>query len=141
MADTGLNVAAHLEEDLQWFVQALDAWISRDSYEMGGGSILAARWHHRQSTDIDLFFDARTHADVPLDEIIQGFRALESQGQIERLEIHPPRGFSCERATTPLSFFPRSRSRRFGYPTRGKRTRVLERKPAPRSLSRKSERA
>ena len=105
MADTGLNVAAHLEEGLHWFVQALAAWVGRDSYQMGEGSILAARWHHRHSTDIDLFFDARTHADVPLDEIIQGFRALESQGQIERLEIHPPRGFSCERANTPLSFF------------------------------------
>ena len=105
MADTGLNVAAHLEEGLHWFVQALDAWASRDSYQMGGGSILAARWHHRHSTDIDLFFDARTHADVPLDEIIQGFRALEQQGQIEKLEIHPSRGFSCERARTPLSFF------------------------------------
>ena len=105
MANPWLKVAAHLEEGLQWLVQALDAWTGPDSYQMGGGSILAARWHHRHSTDIDLFFDARTNSDVPLDEIIQGFRALEQQGQIERLEIHPSRGFSCERASTPLSFF------------------------------------
>ena len=103
MADTGLNVAAHLKEGLQWFVQALDAWVDRDSYQMGGGSILAARWRHRHSTDIDLFFDA--HADVPLDEIIQGCIAREERGQVEKLEIHPSRGFSCERALTPLSFF------------------------------------
>ena len=105
MADTGLKVAAHLEEGLRWFVHALDAWISRDSYQMGGGSILAARWHHRHSTDIDLFFDAQTCADVPVDEVIEGFRSLEKQGQIEKLEIHPSRGFSCERIPTPLSFF------------------------------------
>ena len=37
MADTGLKVAAHLEEDLHWIVRALDAWASRDSYQMGGG--------------------------------------------------------------------------------------------------------
>ena len=105
MADTELKVATHLEEDLNWFVQALDAWVVRDSYQMSGGSILAARWHHRHSTDIDLFFDPRIHPGFPLDEIIEGFRSLEKQGQIERLEIHPSRGFSCERNHTPLSFF------------------------------------
>ena len=31
MADTGLKVAAHLKEDLNWIVRALDAWASRDS--------------------------------------------------------------------------------------------------------------
>ena len=27
---------------------------------MGGGSVLAARWHHRHSTDIDLFVSPAT---------------------------------------------------------------------------------
>ena len=105
MANTRLRVAAHLEENLRWFVQALDAWIDRDSYQMGGGTILAARWHHRHSTDIDLFFDSRISSAVPLDEITRGFRTLEQQGQIGRLDIQPSLGFSCERASTPLSFF------------------------------------
>ena len=105
MAETGLKVAAHLEEALRWLTQTLDAWIDRDSYQMGGGSVLAARWHHRHSTDVDLFFDTQTHGDVPLDEIIEGFRALEDRGQVEKLETYASQGFSCERANTPLSFF------------------------------------
>ena len=105
MADTGLRVAAHLKKDLCWFVRTLDARTSRDSYQLGGGSILAARWHHRHSTDIDLFFDARVQPDLPLDAIIQGFRELEQQEQVAKLEIYPSRGLSCERATTPLSLF------------------------------------
>ena len=105
MDNAGLRVAAHLEENLRWFVQTLDTWIDRDSYQMGGGTILAARWHHRHSSDIDLFYDPGTRGNVPLDGIIQGFRSLEQQGQIERLEVHPSRGFSCERASTPLSLF------------------------------------
>ena len=34
---------------------------------VGGGTVLAARWHHRHSTDIDLFYDWLKTRDFHLD--------------------------------------------------------------------------
>ena len=36
---------------------ALFEWLGPDGYVLGGGTVLAARWQHRVSTDIDLFTD------------------------------------------------------------------------------------
>ena len=36
---------------------ALFEWLGPDGYVLGGGAVLAARWQHRVSTDIDLFTD------------------------------------------------------------------------------------
>ena len=82
MADSVLHVAGHLEGALRLAVETLDTCIGRETYQMGGGSVLAARWHHRHSTDIDLFFDEVRHPDMPLEPIFQAFQALEEQGEI-----------------------------------------------------------
>ena len=105
MTDALVHVAGHLEDALRWVVETLDTCIGRETYQMGGGSVLAARWHHRHSTDIDLFFDEVRYPDMPLEPIFQRLRALEQQGEIGELEIHPTRGFACERGDVPMSFF------------------------------------
>ena len=39
----------------------LSAWLGNDGYALGGGTVLAARWRHRVSTDIDLFTDTQNY--------------------------------------------------------------------------------
>ena len=44
---------------------ALSEWLGPEGYVLGGGTVLAARWRHRVSTDIDLFTDlARYQAAI-----------------------------------------------------------------------------
>ena len=40
---------------------ALSETLSDDEYSLGGGIALAARWQHRDSTDIDLFMSPETY--------------------------------------------------------------------------------
>ena len=37
---------------------ALGRWFDLDGVVIGGGTALEARWHHRRSTDLDLFAPA-----------------------------------------------------------------------------------
>ncbi len=44
---------------------ALDEWVTpvcpeEAPWRIGGGTLLAARWRHRLSTDIDIFLDERS---------------------------------------------------------------------------------
>ena len=41
-------------------VRILDKFLDRSQYEIGGGTVLAARWHHRHSSDVDCFIDGNT---------------------------------------------------------------------------------
>ncbi len=100
-----LKLASHLIEPLKWVVETLDHWTGRDTYRMGGGSVLAARWGHRHSTDIDLFFDEFAQRDMPLSKMFDGLLSLESEGEIHGLEIYSRRGFLFQRKTVPVSFF------------------------------------
>ncbi len=60
---------------------------------MGGGSVLAARWHHRLSTDIDLFIDASTYSELEksdaLDDLSGQLVLLSEQDQIHNLALYP----------------------------------------------------
>lgn len=47
---------------LERLVRALDGLAPLDALVLGGGTVLAARWGHRRSTDLDLFMDQRTFA-------------------------------------------------------------------------------
>lgn len=105
MDSTALELPSHLQSPLRWIVKALDTWTGRDAYRMGGGSVLAARWRHRHSTDIDLFFDEVAHSEMPLTDMFDAFLALEKQGEIHGLEIHSGRGFLFHKGDVPLSFF------------------------------------
>ncbi len=100
-----LHLASHLLEPLQWFVRVLDCWTSRERYRMGGGSVLAARWRHRHSTDIGLFFDELEHADMPLSELFSGFGEMEKREEITGLEVYAGQGFLFSRHGVPISFF------------------------------------
>ena len=45
-------------ESLARFADAVRPWLAPDRYRLGGGTALAARWRHRDSTDVDLFTQA-----------------------------------------------------------------------------------
>lgn len=86
-----LEIGSHLQENLRWCVELWDRWIPRNELAMGGGSILEARWHHRFSTDIDLFLDIAKFRE--LDEKIRAeislhLRNLLGAGAISGLEFH-----------------------------------------------------
>lgn len=46
------------------FVERIGPFFPAGSLRMGGGTILQARWGHRQSTDADLFCDPRTYVET-----------------------------------------------------------------------------
>ncbi len=100
-----LELANHLIDPLQWVVARLDTWIGRHTYRMGGGSVLAARWGHRHSSDIDLFFDEFVQRDLPLSDMFDGLLSLEEKGEIHGLELYSRRGFLFQRKAVPVSFF------------------------------------
>lgn len=41
----------------------LSTWLGDDGCVLGGGTVLAARWRHRVSTDIDLFTDIQSYRE------------------------------------------------------------------------------
>ena len=49
---------------LSRIVEKLDTVINRDTYQLGGGTVLAARWNHRHSIDLDLFFTGHRRIDT-----------------------------------------------------------------------------
>lgn len=51
---TGLSIPSPADVILERVGPALLGIWSNDDIRIGGGSALAARWHHRRSTDIDL---------------------------------------------------------------------------------------
>lgn len=46
------------------FVERIEPFFPAGSLRMGGGTILQARWGHRQSTDADLFCDPRKYVET-----------------------------------------------------------------------------
>ena len=102
-----LDIAPHLHANLRWCISLWDHWLSRDLYAMGGGSVLAARWHHRYSTDIDLFMDLNCYRELPLAkkmEMNQILREMVELGEIQGLEIHND-GYLFESPYGNASFF------------------------------------
>lgn len=74
---------------------------------MGGGSILEARWHHRYSTDIDLFMEVNSFRELPQaskNEMEQTLRGMMDSGEIRGLEIHND-GYIFESPYGSASFF------------------------------------
>lgn len=52
------------QASLERFVEATGRWIDPSDYTIGGGTALEARWHHRHSTDVDLFGDKDAIAEA-----------------------------------------------------------------------------
>ena len=103
-----MTIPDHLQTNLQWIVNLLKPWLSLPSYEMGGGSVLAARWQHRHSSDIDLFIDARKFenlfAEDQWSEICEELRRIASTGKISKLVLRLT-GFCFETLTGPISLY------------------------------------
>ena len=57
-----IDLPEHHLSALHRLTQALDRIVSLDALVLGGGTVLAARWQHRVSTDLDLFVEQRTFA-------------------------------------------------------------------------------
>ena len=78
------------------------AWLGPDGCVLGGGTVLAARWHHRVSTDIDLFTDRERYTDRVAsrrDEVAAALEILvdeagEGAVEVERgwLRVYFPEG-------------------------------------------------
>ena len=89
-------------------VEFLDPWFDRSFYAMGGGSVLAGRWQHRFSTDIDLFFSDRQlsqlHTQSTWKQISNQLSILSESGEITELHVRP-NGFAFETSFGPVSFF------------------------------------
>ena len=84
-----LNLPEGPKESLDRFVRATHHWLAPDTYLLGGGTALAARWGHRHSTDVDLFIADQTLRaalrDAP-DTARNSLRALTTAPS-ERYEI------------------------------------------------------
>lgn len=52
------------QESLERFTTATTRWLDHASYTIGGGTTLEARWHHRNSLDVDLFVRASALEDT-----------------------------------------------------------------------------
>ena len=80
----------------------LSSWLGEDGCVLGGGTVLAARWQHRVSTDIDLFTDHERYQEriaSRREEVASQLEALVIQAgegtvEVERgwLRVHFPEG-------------------------------------------------
>lgn len=57
MQRTQINILGNPGIVLTRLAPVLSAWFGPDGFVLGGGTVLATRWQHRVSTDIDLFTD------------------------------------------------------------------------------------
>lgn len=68
-------------------VELLSRWVDPKHLRLGGGTALDARWHHRDSTDLD-FFCASEHANglfyARMDELKNDLRRFAAAGRISR---------------------------------------------------------
>ena len=68
-----LKLSDNCSKTLHLVLEILDEVSSRDAFLLGGGTVLEARWHHRLSTDVDLFTSETKMVDL-IDPFIQHAR-------------------------------------------------------------------
>ena len=67
----------------------LSEWLGPEGYVLGGGTVLAARWQHRVSTDIDLFTDLARYQGAIVSrresvaEALRGLVGAAGEGTVE----------------------------------------------------------
>ena len=81
------NVPSWVVDALTLVLPAFNKFIREDSLSMGGGTVLQARWQHRESTDIDLFLSSAEFNSV----------IRESRESLEKAIYEIP-GISLERS-------------------------------------------
>lgn len=102
MSHTELSISGNPGIVLARVAPALLKLFGPDGLVLGGGTVLAARWQHRVSTDIDLFTEAERYQDQVAsrrDEVVAALSRLVSEAgegavEVERgwLRVHFPEG-------------------------------------------------
>lgn len=96
-----------MQDALGWLVEFLDTWLERSEYRIGGGTVLASRWQHRHSTDLDLFSEEKVYREVlePLgwQEITALLNQFQEEGSITKLTFGP-NTLSFQYSGVPMSF-------------------------------------
>ena len=83
------------------------AWLS-----IGGGTVLAARWSHRRSTDVDFFCESAAYADLDENRRMQLEDALRTVPGIEAETLWcDPIATWCTVRNTEVTILPRTRVR------------------------------
>ena len=103
-----MTLPKQLQAGLVWIAEFLDQWIPRSVYAIGGGTVLAARWHHRLSTDIDLFAEEDALSDaLNSNTWVEISEALTQQATMRTISelVLSPNGFSCKLPSGPISFY------------------------------------
>ncbi|MXW52419.1 MAG: hypothetical protein F4Z66_00220 [Gammaproteobacteria bacterium] len=86
-----LRLPSGPDKILEAGVKFLDQFWDRSQYEIGGGTVLAARWHHRHSTDVDCSMNEETFRLVNENEsssMISSLGELEDIGALQDKELH-----------------------------------------------------
>ena len=103
-----LRVPQQLEEAMLWSVELIGLWAGIEHYRMGGGTVLAMRWNHRFSTDIDFFMDPGATLELyrrgTWDDLLRQLETLQAEGVVRDL-LTTTTGFSLHGPTAPLSLF------------------------------------
>ena len=91
MSHTELSISGNPGIVLARVAPALLRLLGPDGLVLGGGTVLAARWQHRVSTDIDLFIEAERYRDRVAsrrDEVVATLSRLVSEiGEGEKAAI------------------------------------------------------
>lgn len=103
-----LRIPRQLEEALLWSVDLIGLWVGIEHYRMGGGTVLAIRWNHRLSTDIDFFMDPGAtlglYGRATWDDLLRRLESLQTEGVVKEL-LTTTTGFSLRGPAAPLSLF------------------------------------
>ena len=82
-------------------VEVLDVAVDQCEYLTSGVTVLATRWQHRLSIDIDLFY-ANGNRSVYLSAVHDVMRIEEAENTIGELML-APNGCTFERESVPIS--------------------------------------
>lgn len=81
-----LRLPSGADKILEAGVKFLDQFWDRSQYEIGGGTVLAARWHHRHSTDVDCSMNEETFRLVYENDSSSMISSLEERKDIGALQ-------------------------------------------------------
>ncbi len=77
-------------EAIESGVATLRQWFDLDGVVLGGGTALEAKWHHRETTDLDLFVPVRTLAQIakmPMDVVTRQLAEFAADTKMRDGEI------------------------------------------------------
>lgn len=85
-----LRLSSGPDRILEAGVKFPDQYWDRSQYEIGEGTVLAARWQHRHSTDIDCFMNEETFRLVYENDspsMISSLEELEESGALQDKQL------------------------------------------------------